>query len=749
VLVETGQVEVTHEPVQVQFSQAFNDPVVVAGPATFNDIDPGVLVVDNITATGFELRFREWDYLDDIHGRELVSYVVVERGTTVLPSGAIVQAGTVELANGWVTVPFEETYSAAPTLLATIASQKSSQTVAPRITSLGTGSFRTRYTLEENTSTLDQLEQLNWIAWPTGSHGGADDQFAWESDSFLTDENFSSYEFTETYLSPCAIASVNTLLPNPATLRYQQNQTASFEVLLLEEQSRDPELLMGNEGVGVLVTECGQVEQSPPVWDPAALIEVDSGLTEASVSWGPGATDTSGAVYYKIYLDGVLVETTVSTSYQVVDLMPDSSYIVEIVAVDRAGNEVSLADAIATESVADDSSAPVWFTRADKLFGPWVESRHRNDDVFNRFSASQIHVSVDNVLDILSDARATNTKLFMQLGHAGEWGWDFATNTSSFTLEKWKASVSGFGENPVLRSAIDEALTDGTIRGIYMIDEPHHKKWSPSGNSNHHIPNSDIDEMARFVKSYWPQARTSVRASASVLLSSNRSFDGWQYLDESFLMIHYNRWSRPANYGTIESFMEGELKVYAEQGLDYVGSIQTLTGAPLSETIWWPDANVGGATPLERMLISPVEIRAYVDAFSETRNGEGQIDPSGDLKTDAIMLFRWDRNDEVEWQNPFYDEVITQIVEATSDPASISVEWSAGNDLILNWAPGAIDDTGLARYEVFINGDLVAVSNETNYTLNGINPDLSYDIEIVAIDFNDNNSSVSRMLGEP
>ena len=62
------------------FPRAMASPVVVAGVPTALDPEPGVVEVRNVTTTGFEARFAEWDYLDGVHGDELIAFFAMERG---------------------------------------------------------------------------------------------------------------------------------------------------------------------------------------------------------------------------------------------------------------------------------------------------------------------------------------------------------------------------------------------------------------------------------------------------------------------------------------------------------------------------------------------------------------------------------------------------------------------------------------------------------------------------------------------
>jgi hypothetical protein len=303
---------------------------------------------------------------------------------------------------------------------------------------------------------------------------------------------------------------------------------------------------------------------------------------------------------------------------------------------------------------------PIYTGENSILFGPWVESRHRNDGVFDRFNAALLWTRSSNILSVLEDARNTNTSLILQLGSVQEWGWNFQSNSSRFTLAKWKRSVDRFANNATIKRALNAAIADGVIRAIYLIDEPHHKRWSPGRNSYKHITNADIDEMARYIKSYWPAASTAVRASPRTLFSYGRANRNWRYLDEAFLMINYRKWKKFGKR-TVEDFMEREIAEANRQGLGLIGSIQMLIGGPYSDKDWWSNRSSSGAKPTGKLKVSPDELETYVEAFLQPRNAKGEIDSNGVRRFNDIMIFRWDRNNERDWKNRHYSNSIDDL----------------------------------------------------------------------------------------
>jgi len=285
----------------------------------------------------------------------------------------------------------------------------------------------------------------------------------------------------------------------------------------------------------------------------------------------------------------------------------------------------------------------------DACFGPWVQPGDvLSRNVFGRFNAALVQwVRPDNIVSIIDDARRTSTRIFVQLGTSGDWGYDLKGGPSRFTVDKWRRTVDRFGQDATIKSAVEDAVADGTIRGIYLIDEPHHTRWSPNGKSHHHISNADLDGMAAHVKRYWPTVRTSVRSSPRTLFAYGRDEINWRHLDEAFVMVQYRKWAKHGQEKTLEAFMERELKDAAEQGLDVIGSIQMLIGAPTSNREFWPSGS--GMKPVGRLKASPIELEGYTRAFWE--NGVRDV-----------MVFRWDRNKENGWDDKHYSDAIDELV---------------------------------------------------------------------------------------
>jgi hypothetical protein len=127
----------------VTLPSLFNRPVIIAGPPSYHDAQPGVVRIRNITAQTFETAFREWDYLDRIHASEAVPYLVVESGRRTMPDGTVWEAGTFSLGGtgAWNAWSFGQPFAGTPRLFLTVQSYNGAQAVAVRARNVTAGGF--------------------------------------------------------------------------------------------------------------------------------------------------------------------------------------------------------------------------------------------------------------------------------------------------------------------------------------------------------------------------------------------------------------------------------------------------------------------------------------------------------------------------------------------------------------------------------------------------------------------------------
>ena len=131
-----------------------------------------------------------------------------------------------------------------------------------------------------------------------------------------------------------------------------------------------------------------------------------------------------------------------------------------------------------------------------------------------------------------------------------------------FSLSKWKDRVAKYkGLN------FSSYINDGTIIGHYLIDEPQDKaNWN-----GRPIPQSTIEEMAKFSKDLWPSMPTIVRTWPDYL-------DDWggtyRYLDAAWAQYAANRWAN------VDAFLDENVSKARNKGLALAVGLNVLNGSP-------------------------------------------------------------------------------------------------------------------------------------------------------------------------
>ena len=258
--VEMNTITVNHNWKTIFLRKTFVDPIVVAKPASWNDRDPGVVRLRNITPTSFQIRFQEWDYLDGLHADETVSYVVVERGHWLLPGGGEIEAGSLNTSNSrpgtdpFVPVTFDTPFATTPVVFSTVGTVHEGEAVTTRHQDVAATGFDV-ILQEQKSGGGHATETIYWLAWELGS-GEVEDSIGYEAGSQAgVNDAFST--FTLSVAASCFLADMQTFNePDTATLRYADLSPIDVKVHVDEEQSLDKKTEHVAETVGYLAFEC-------------------------------------------------------------------------------------------------------------------------------------------------------------------------------------------------------------------------------------------------------------------------------------------------------------------------------------------------------------------------------------------------------------------------------------------------------------------------------------------------------------
>ncbi len=170
---DLGLVEASDSLVQVTAASSFVEPIVILGPATRRDPDPGVLRLESADSDGFLVRFREWNYLDGEHAAEAVSYLILAPGRHVLPDGSEWEIGSIEVseASTFFAQSFNEPFPEPPLLFLSVQAQREEDPVVVRARDVTEAGFETAIMEEDGADGLHGNERIGYLAVssPAGS----------------------------------------------------------------------------------------------------------------------------------------------------------------------------------------------------------------------------------------------------------------------------------------------------------------------------------------------------------------------------------------------------------------------------------------------------------------------------------------------------------------------------------------------------------------------------------------------------
>ncbi len=164
-----GVAAITSSWTTVTFSQPFPDtPVVVATPATENDVLPGVVRVTEVGRASFKVRFENWPYAGSAHKAEKVHWMACVKGIYDLGSGDRLIADTETTTNTNILNPFPigfpQRFSDPPAVFVQVQTENDSKPVTARITAITTATVKLCMQVQKKGNQSHQSETIGYIA---------------------------------------------------------------------------------------------------------------------------------------------------------------------------------------------------------------------------------------------------------------------------------------------------------------------------------------------------------------------------------------------------------------------------------------------------------------------------------------------------------------------------------------------------------------------------------------------------------
>lgn len=281
---ESGRIDNLNDQwTQITLQETYANPVVIAGPPSFNGPNPSTVRVRNVTSTSFEVRIDEWEYLDEQHTIESLGYLVVEEGIHTLADGTVLQAGSSQSDNDWDSIDFTSAFNDTPLLFAQTTSENEAAAVVERIRNISNTGFDLRLQEEEAADQIHAVEDVDWIAIAPGSSTFGPVPFI--ADQISSNHQDSTASFGSVFSGdiPVFLAQANTSNGgDPFAIRYRTLAPTGTTLFLEEEQSRDSETWHVFEDVAYLALGTGLLEVPDPVVETFALGDTNPILVNES-----------------------------------------------------------------------------------------------------------------------------------------------------------------------------------------------------------------------------------------------------------------------------------------------------------------------------------------------------------------------------------------------------------------------------------------------------------------------------------
>jgi hypothetical protein len=177
------------------------------------------------------------------------------------------------------------------------------------------------------------------------------------------------------------------------------------------------------------------------------------------------------------------------------------------------------------------------------------------------FTASQNYINADSIVQQINAARAMGHRLILAMtGGVAE---DYTTN-GQFDMTKWTNKMDTYNTDTI-RDAVAAAVSDGTVIGNQMIDEPETKRWGTV------LTKAMIDQMAAYVKAIFP----------TLPVGLNHGPPGYQWraterhTKVDYVLYQYNHWITSGNIVTWRDAVLAQAKL---DGVTPALSLNVLNG---------------------------------------------------------------------------------------------------------------------------------------------------------------------------
>ncbi|MGH7515131.1 MAG: hypothetical protein ACREOQ_19675 [Gemmatimonadales bacterium] len=210
------------------------------------------------------------------------------------------------------------------------------------------------------------------------------------------------------------------------------------------------------------------------------------------------------------------------------------------------------------------------------------------------FTGSHDFVSPSGLVTQLNTARQKGLRVVVAMtgGNPG----DFLTS-GKFDLNKWKNRMGQFNTSTI-RNAVAAAVSDGTLMGNTLIDEPETVQWG--GN----ITKATIDAMAVYGKSIFPTLPMGIGAGPPAY--KWRATERYTKLD----WVRY-QYSWGVTQGNVAAWRDAVLAQARKDGVQPAFSLNLLNGGIKDLSGSWDCPQSGKGTYNNNCWMTPDQVKSY------------------------------------------------------------------------------------------------------------------------------------------
>ncbi|MBL8891718.1 MAG: proprotein convertase P-domain-containing protein [Planctomycetaceae bacterium] len=257
---ETGTIAgVTDQWTTVMLDRTYVNPVVIAGPPTKHDPQPGVVEIRNVQAGQFDIRVANWVRRSLPRQGEVIDYLVVEEGRHELPDGQWLEAGVESLVAHDPRIVAFEPVGGSPMVLTQVLANDRGVASNARFEKIGVDYFSVFLQEPESSRGLARAKTLHWLI--VGASSSRSSHFKHWSGLGYTDSTGATHSFGENLNGiPRVFAGVQSLNEiDPIGLRVLDIKSSKVELVLQEEQTNDKETNHDREIIAWMATMGGKI----------------------------------------------------------------------------------------------------------------------------------------------------------------------------------------------------------------------------------------------------------------------------------------------------------------------------------------------------------------------------------------------------------------------------------------------------------------------------------------------------------